>query len=192
MIRASAPLWTRHAAGLANAGSPSKTFLGRLVLLALCALFTGCSHYGLGPGAKLSFHSVYIPPVENRSDAPAAAALLSTLLRDEFLRDGRVQLVNSPEAAEATLSLVLVSYSRVGATARPGDTGLARKFAVTLSGKITLKDNRDGKVLFTGRTVDAVRDVFTDSGQLPSETQALPLLAGDLAKKVAHAALDVW
>lgn len=181
-----------RAAALAKAGSNWKVFLGRGAVFALCALFAGCSHYGLGTGAKLSFRSVYIPPVENRSDAPAAAALMSTLLRDEFLRDGRVQLVNSPEAAEATLSLVLVSYSRVAATARPGDTGLARKFAVTLAGKVTLQDNRDGKVLFTGRPVDAVRDVFTDSGQLPSEAQALPLLAGDLAKKVAHAALDVW
>jgi hypothetical protein len=117
---------------------------------------------------------------------------MSTLLRSEFLRDGRVQLVNSPEAAEATLALVLTGYSRVAATARPGDTGLARKFAVTLSGKLTLQDNRSGKVLFSGRPVDGVRDVFTDSGQLPAEAQALPDLAGDLAKKVAHAALDVW
>lgn len=164
----------------------------RFFLLALGVLLGGCSHYGLGTGAALSFHSVYIAPVENRSDAPAAAALVSTVLRSEFLRDGRVQLVNSPEAAEATLSLVLTGYSRVAATARPGDTGLARKFAVTLSGKLTLQDNRTGKVLFSGRPVDGVRDVFTDSGQLPAEAQALPDLAGDLAKKVAHAALDVW
>ena len=185
-LRASTKLWARLAAGLAKAGWPHP------VGLALCVIFAGCSHYGLGTGAKLSFHSVYIPPVENRSDAPAAAALMSTLLRDEFLRDGRVQLVNSPEAADTTLSLVLVGYSRVAATARPGDTGLARKFAVTLSGRITLKDNRNAQVLFSGRTVEGVRDVFTDSGQLPAEAQALPLLAGDLAKKVAHAVLDVW
>ncbi|MEN9661507.1 MAG: hypothetical protein RL324_456 [Verrucomicrobiota bacterium] len=164
----------------------------RFFLLAVGALLAGCSHYGLGTGVALPFHSVYIAPVENRSDAPAAAALMSTLLRSEFLRDGRVQLVNSPEAAEATLALVLTGYSRVAATARPGDTGLARKFAVTLSGKLTLQDNRSGKVLFSGRPVDGVRDVFTDSGQLPAEAQALPDLAGDLAKKVAHAALDVW
>jgi hypothetical protein len=192
MIRASKPLWTRRPAGSAQPGLQGRFFLTGIALLTLCALLAGCSHYGLGTRAKLAFRSVYVPPVENRSDAPAAAALLSTLLRDEFLRDGRVQLVNSPEAADATLSLVLVSYSRISATARPGDTGLARKFAVTLAGKITLKDNRDGKVLFGGRPVDAVRDVFTDSGQLSAEAQALPLLAGDLAKKVAHAALDVW
>jgi hypothetical protein len=164
----------------------------RFLLLALGALLAGCAHYGLGTGAAPAFHSVYLAPVENKSDAPAAAALVSTLLREEFLRDGRVQVVNAPEAAEATLTLVLADYGRLAATVRPGDTGLARKFVVTLSGRVTLRDNRSGKVLFSGRAVDGTRDVFTDSGQLPAESQALPLLAGDLAKKVAHAALDVW
>jgi hypothetical protein len=164
-----------------------------LVFLAGVSLaLAGCSHYGLGTGAKLSFRTLYVAPVENRSDAPAAAALMSGLLRDEFLRDGRVQLVNSPEAADASLSLVLITYSRIAATARPGDTGLARKFSLGLAGRATLKDNRHGKTLFSDRAVDSTRDDFTDSGQLLSEAQTLPLLAGDLAKKVAHAALDVW
>jgi hypothetical protein len=168
--------------------------LPRTLLLAAVVILTlaGCSHYGLGTGSKLSFRTLYVAPVENRSDAPAAAALMSNLLRDEFLRDGRVQVVNSPEGADATLALALVTYSRVAATARPGDTGLARKFAITLAGKATLTDNRNGRVLFSGRAVDGTRDDFTDSGQLLSEAQTLPLLAGDLAKKVAHAALDVW
>jgi hypothetical protein len=103
-----------------------------------------------------------------------------------------VQVVNSPAEAEATLTLVLTDYGRSAATVRPGDTGLARKFVVTLAGRLSLRDNRSGQLLFGGRTVEGTRDVFTDSGQLPSEAQALPLIAGDLAKKVAHAALDVW
>jgi hypothetical protein len=40
--------------------------------------------------------------------------------------------------------------------------------------------------------VNAVREVFTDSGQLQSEFQTLPLLADALATKVVHTALDVW
>ena len=166
--------------------------LPRFLLLALGLLLAGCSHYGLGTGPGPAFHTVFLAPVENKSDAPAAAALVSTLLREEFLRDGRVQVVDSPAAAEATVTLVLVDYGRIAATVRPGDTGLARKFVVTLAGRLTLQDNRSGKAMFTRRAVDGTRDVFTDSGQLQSEAQALPLIAGDLAKKVAHAALDVW
>jgi len=109
-----------------------------------------------------------------------------------LLRDGRVTLVNSAAEAEATLSLTLVEYQRAVATVRPGDTGLARTFALTLGANATLHDNRTGKDLFVQRRLNAARDVYTDSGQLQSEYQGLPLLAEALAHSAAHAVLDVW
>lgn len=156
------------------------------------ALLTGCSHYRLGTGQNLAFQTLYVAPVENRTMLPQAVALVSTALRDEFLRDGRVTLVNSPAEADATLTLTLSDYHRDVATVRPGDTGLARTFTLTLGATATLHDNRAGRDLFTRRPVDAGRDAYTDSGQLQSEYQSLPLLAGALAKKISHAALDVW
>lgn len=155
-------------------------------------LLAGCSHYHLGTGGVLAFHTLYVAPAENKTLLPQALALVSTTLREEFLRDGRVTLVNSPEQADATLTMTLTDYHREVATVRPGDTGLARTFALTLGATVTLHDNRSGKDLFAARPVDAERDAYTDSGQLQSEYQSLPLLAGALAKKVAHAALDVW
>jgi hypothetical protein len=152
----------------------------------------GCSHYQLGTGGTLAFHTLYVAPIENKTLLPQAHALVSTTLREEFLHDGRVTLVDSPEQADATLTVTLTDYHRDVATVQPNDTGLARKFALTLGATITLRDNRAGKNLMERRPVDAVRDSYTDAGQLQGEYQALPLLAGVLAKKVAHAALDVW
>ena len=103
-----------------------------------------------------------------------------------------MQLVSSATGADATLSLTIDTYRREIAAAREGDTGLARKFNVTLGATCSLRDNRTGRAIFEQRPVTAVREVFTDSGQLQSEYQALPLLAEALAAKVAHAALDVW
>jgi hypothetical protein len=162
-----------------------------VVLLGI-AVLTGCSHYRLGTGQNLAFQTLYVAPVENKTMLPQAVALVSTALRDEFLRDGRVTLVNSPEQADATLTLTLSDYHRDVATVRPGDTGLARTFTLTLGATVTLHDNRAGRDLFSKRPVDAGRDAYTDSGQLQSEYQSLPLLAGALAKKISHAALDVW
>ena len=156
------------------------------------ALLTGCSHYRLGTGQNLAFQTLYVAPVENKTMLPQAVALVSTALRDEFLRDGRVTLVNSSAEADATLTLTLSDYHRDVATVRPGDTGLARTFTLTLGATATLHDNRAGRDLFTRRPLDAGRDAYTDSGQLQSEYQSLPLLAGALAKKISHAALDVW
>lgn len=173
-------------------------------LLPLCTLLglflsTGCSHYRLGTTGKLSFHSLYIPPVENKAQMAQAVAVVTTQIREAFLRDGRVSLVNSAAEADATLAISLVSYARDTATARPDDTGLARKFNLNLTALCTLRNTTDNTVLFENRVIVVEQQIFAtatpqqaDSDQLQAEYQSLPQLAAKLADKVTHAALDVW
>lgn len=161
--------------------------------LAGCLLgLTACGHYQLGTETKLSFRTLYIEPIENKTMLPQAHALISTQLRETFARDGRVSLVNSASEADATLKVVLIDYHRDVAAVREGDTGLARKFMLTLGATCTLRDQRNSRALFENRAVKAQREAFTDRGQLQSEYQALPLLATTLASQISRAALDVW
>lgn len=168
--------------------SPAFTCL----LAAALLLATGCANYQLGTGATPSFRTLHLEPVANKTLLPQAQAIVSTRLRETFARDGRVGLANTTAGTDATLSVTITDYRREIAAVREGDTGLARKFNVTLGVTCTLRDNRSGKVIFENRPLSAVREVFTDSGQLQAEYQTLPLLAEALATKVAHAALDVW
>jgi hypothetical protein len=163
-------------------------FIGFLGLL-----LSGCSNYHLGTGGKTTFRTLYVAPVVNEnSNLPQAVAIVSTQIREAFLRDPRVILVNTPGEADATLTVSLVGYSRKSQTRQSTDTGLARKFDVTLDAEATLRDNRDNKVIFQDRKVQAVRQVFVDSGQLQAEYQNVPLLAEELGKNVLSATLDVW
>ena len=168
----------------------------RLLLSVACGglglLTAGCAHYQLGTGSQPGFQSLFVEPVANRTLVPQAQALISNQLRTGFARDARVRLVNTPTGADAVLSVALTGYRREVAAVREGDTGLARKFNVTLEATCTLRDQRTGKLIFENRPIQAVREVFTDGGQLQSEYQVLPLLAEALAAKVTHAALDVW
>jgi hypothetical protein len=157
-----------------------------------CGLLLGCAHYQLGTGATPGFHTVYVAPVENQTLLPQSQALLTTELRESFARDGRIALVNSADSADVTLKVTISNYGRDVAAARTDDTGLARKFNVTLGVVCTLNDRRTGKAIFENRPVHAAREVFTDSGQLQAEYQTLPLLAEAVAGKVVHATLDVW
>ncbi len=166
----------------------SLLFAGLAGLIAL----DGCAHYQLGSGTKPGFATLYIAPVQNRSDLPQAAAIVSAQLREAFLRDGRVGLVGSPAEADATLAVTLVSYSRETLTTQPGDAGLARKFGLTLNATATLHSQRSGQTLFAARPLQAERQIFTDSGQLLAETNAVPLLAETLATAALHATLDTW
>lgn len=160
--------------------------------LPLLAGLSACSHYRLGTEAKPPFSSLFIEPVVVKALIPQSRALFTTQLRDVFIRDARVSLTNSAESADATLLVVVRTYAREVATVRPGDTGLARKFMVTVQADATLLDRRSGKTLFARRPLVVKRELFTDSGQTQSEYQLLPLLAADLADKARHAVLDVW
>jgi outer membrane lipopolysaccharide assembly protein LptE/RlpB len=162
-----------------------------LLSAAALGLLSACAHYRLGTGGALAFHTLYIAPVESEAQVPQARALVGTQIREAFLRDGRVALVNSADEAEAVLRVTLKSYAREANVARADDTGLASKFSLTLAAECTLR-TRDGRALFEKRPVNAQRDTYTDSGQLQSEYQTLPLLADALATNIRHAVLDVW
>jgi len=163
-----------------------------LCLLAAVLWLAGCAGYQLGTGGTPKFSTLFIAPVASETLLPQAQALVTTQLREAFLRDGRVTLVNAAGGADAVLSVTLTGYGREVAVSRPDDTGLARRFDVTLKAQATLTDNRTRQALFARRPLAAQRGVFTDSGLVPAEYQTLPLLAELLAQEATHAVLDTW
>ena len=169
-----------------------RALLPVLCLLSSVLCFTGCAGYQLGTGATPKFGTLFIAPVTSETLIPQAQVLVTTQLREAFIRDGRVTLVNSAESADAVLQVSLMGYNREVAVSRQDDTGLARRFDVTLKAHATLTDNRTKQALFTRRPLTAKRGVFTDSGLVPAEYQTLPLLAELLAKEAEHAVLDTW
>jgi outer membrane lipopolysaccharide assembly protein LptE/RlpB len=167
----------------------------RLSVFALSVLLLSlgaCSSYHLGTGTEPKFSRLFIAPVGSEVLVPQAKATVTTQLRESFLKDGRVALADSAAEADAVLTIKLTGYGRDTTVARADDTGLARRFDVSLRARATLTDRRTGKDLFTNRPFTAKRGVFTDSGQLQSEYQALPLLAAELARQTVQAALDSW
>ncbi|MBL9216375.1 MAG: LptE family protein [Opitutaceae bacterium] len=152
----------------------------------------GCAHYQLGNEGELKFSRLYIAPVASDALVPQSRALVTTALREAFVRDGRVSLVDFPSEADAVLHVKLLGYERSVGVSRQDDTGLARRFDVTLRASATLRDNRSPQVYFADRPLAAKRGVFTDSGLVPAEYQLMPLLAEELAKEALHAVVDTW
>ncbi len=179
----------------AAGGAHRRETRGRLVVIGFLSSvlwLAGCAGYQLGTGGAPKFATLFIAPVGSETMLPQAQALVTTQLRQAFLRDGRVTLANSAAAADAVLQVTLTAYGREVTVSRQNDTGLARRFEVTLKAQATLTDNRTKQVLFARRTLTAQRGVFTDSGLVPAEYETLPLLAELLAKEATHAALDTW
>ncbi|WP_415907625.1 LPS assembly lipoprotein LptE [Oleiharenicola sp. Vm1] len=165
-------------------------FLASLVAVALGLV--SCAHYHLGTGAEPRFQTLHVAVVKSDVLVPQAAALVSTQVREAFIKDGRVRLVDSPAEADATLTLTLEDYHREQTVARADDTGLARRYDLILQARATLTDQRTKKIVFANQPLKVSRGAFTDSGQLQSEYQTLPLLAEQLAERALHAVLDTW
>jgi outer membrane lipopolysaccharide assembly protein LptE/RlpB len=174
----------------------------------LSALFAGClllftsacSHYRLGTGVERDFQSIFIAPVQTNAAYPQAAAVLTTQIRETFIRDGRVRVVNTPDEADAVLSVKLSSLQRAKLTSLTSDSGLARKMGLTLSATTTLQDPAGKKTWFTNRAVAVERQLFTDNGsadlqaiqQLQAEYALLPQLAQPFAQEILGSVLDTW
>lgn len=162
-----------------------------LLLLALGAGLASCGRYQLGSGTEPRFSTLHVAVVQTEALVPQARALVTTALREAFIKDGRVRLVDTADEAEAVLTVVLTGYRRQVAVAQPADTGLARRFDVELSARATLAD-RHGTALFQDRPLTVQRGVFVDSGQSQAEYQILPLLAERLAVQTVRVVLDPW
>lgn len=177
-----------------------------VLLSAFALLFAAaCSHYRLGTGVERDFETLFVPPVETAGELPQAAAILTTQIRETFIRDGRVRIVNTPDEADAVLVVKVSRVSRRALTGTPGDSGLARSIGLTLDTTATLRDPAGGKVWFADRPISVERQVFTDDGSAPpsgtflqpvqqtqAEYQLVPQLAEPLAERLMGAVLDTW
>jgi hypothetical protein len=176
-------------------------------LLAAAALFFGsaCANYRLGTGVEHEYRTVFIPPVATSGQVPQAAAILTTGIREAFIRDGRIRVVNTAEEADAVLTVTVKNLSRRSLTGLPGDSGLARSMGITLDAVATL-DSPDGKkTWFSDRAISVERQIFTDDGnaapvvsalqpvqQTQAEYQLVPQLSEALAERLKGAVLDTW
>lgn len=174
-----------------------------LLTLWVVGFLSGCKSYQFGNPTELPFKSIYIQPVTNGSFAPQAQALLSSQIREAFIRDGRTQVVTSEDEADAVLLVNLTEYGRTAAARQSDDTVLARDFDLALTAKVSLFDQNKGDYYFQGRELrersNAYADnPYADSGTLPTqdflqaEYQAMPRLTRDLARKIADEVLSPW
>lgn len=179
---------------------PVLAFFSLLLLL----VTSGCSHYRLGTGVEREYETVFIPPVETQGVLPQASALLTTQVREAFIKDGRLRVVNTRDEADAILTVTLKKLERAELTALPNDTGLARKMGLSLVASATLADPAGKKTWFADRPLRIERQIFTDDGsaagatflkpvqQTQAEYQLVPLFGEALADSLKGAVLDTW
>ena len=151
---------------------------------------SGCTSYQAGDGSSAPFSTLQINPVVNQSQAPQANQVLNHDIREAFIRSGKVHLDSA--GADTQLNVTLTKYERQTIATNSQDTGLARKYELTLTASCDLINLTESSPYFSTREVTATVDIFLDAGQTQAETTAIPLLSKKLAEAIAKEVLQVW
>jgi hypothetical protein len=156
-----------------------------ITFLLFFSVLGGC-RYALGPAGKLSFDRLYVRVVHNDSLAPQAGPLLSRALREEILRDVRTRLVNSPEDADAILTVRLIDYDQIPEAYRSDDTALAASFRLRLFALAHLNSSPSGKSLLKETLFNSNASTITSSQtETPVSRQPMMTTSRSLARQIA-------
>ncbi len=159
-------------------------------LLALVLFSNGCAGYRLGPtnGLAAGEKSIQIIPFSNQTMEPRLGDAVTIQMRRQLQRDGTYRLATHDDG-DILLSGAVIHYRRQEVSFLPTDILTVRDYRLSLTAQVMARERGTGKVLFeqpvTGSTLIRVGADLTSS-----ERQALPLLAGDLARNVAALLVD--
>ena len=153
--------------------------LSSVIALAL----SGCAGYRLGPtNPAARGKSVQINPFLNQTLEPRLTDAVALQLREELQRDGTYKLA-CHEDGDIVVSGTITRYDRLELSFEPTDVLTVTDYRLQLTAQVRAMDRSSGKVLLD-QLVRGVTLVRVGTDLTSSERQALPLLAGDLARNV--------
>ncbi len=156
-----------------------------LMVMPLAFLVGGCAGYKLGPANGLAAQekSVQIIPFSNQTLEPRLGDAVTSQIRKQLQRDGTYRLATHDDG-DIVVSGVVTHYRRQEVSFLPTDILTVHDYRLNLTAQVSARERGTGKVILdqpvTGTTIIRVESDLTST-----ERQALPLLAGDLAKNVA-------
>jgi lipopolysaccharide assembly LptE-like protein len=160
-------------------------------LLLLSSFLFGCAGYHVGPVTKTSFHSIAVPMFRNQTLIPQLEAQISNAVIQRLQQDGSVQ-IESRSRADAILTGTVLRYDRVALRSLRTNTDIPREFRISITVRVEARDRRTGETVLKSTEVVGTSDVLIGEDQQSAEYQALPLVADDIAKRVAGLLVESW
>ncbi len=121
-----------------------------LLFLTLTASLTGCGYALVGRASSNvppDVKSVYIRPLENRTQRSQVEQALTRAVADEMVARNRFSIVGTPDGADAELSGAVTGFD-VRPVAFDG-TGLATQYEIVVIAQITFKRLGTDKVIWS-------------------------------------------
>jgi hypothetical protein len=174
-----------HSKSEFKARRSSKCRLFRWVLLVgVCCSLVGCAGYNLGPvnNQVAGATSVQVRPFVNDTLEPRLTDAVTSQLRKQIQRDGTFQLATHDDG-DIVVSGSIIRYGRLELSYSPKDTLTVVDYRLSLAAKVKATERGTGKVLLDEELM-GFTIIRVNNDLVSSERQALPILAGELAKTI--------
>ncbi|MHB8056172.1 MAG: LPS assembly lipoprotein LptE [Candidatus Aminicenantales bacterium] len=123
-----------------------------ILILGLCAaVFPACGYTLRGSGrflADKNIKTVYVPLFKNSTTRFEIDLKLTEAVINEFVTRGGVKVVQTPEAADATLEGEVLAFG-VNPIAYSGNQGSADRYSIIISTSVTLRELKTNTVVFS-------------------------------------------
>jgi outer membrane lipopolysaccharide assembly protein LptE/RlpB len=139
----------------------------KLFLLSTFLLIAGCGYHLVGTGTTLPSHlkTIAIPVFENKSSQPNIHRDITNSIRQSFINDGRLKVVNTSKA-DLVMKGVINNYTLQAVSFTAED--VAREYYVQLGGGIDVQD-RVKKKRFLKQNFTTKWDFQTEADVINSE-----------------------
>lgn len=159
----------------------------------IVSLFLGaCASYQMGTSVDLPYKSIAVAPPKNFSSLPQIEGALNAALRHAIQTSSELTLA-SGESPDATLEVSILEIRRDIAAVSAADVGRGRKFELTAKLELSLKKaDGSGQYFFQSRPLSTTQDIYTDSGLVDAEYQAVPQITREMANRISETLADLW
>lgn len=158
-----------------------------LVIVLIFAFLSGCA--GQGRSIPVNVNNLYIQTFQNNSSESALESILTEDVIQEFLADGRLEVVQRSEA-DAILIGTITRYKHIPLIYN--DQDIVQQYKVRMEISITLRDATTREVLWTHP--DILRETTYSDIQPPIETEldAQERVSEQLARDAVTSTVEGW
>ncbi|MCD5401689.1 LPS assembly lipoprotein LptE [candidate division NPL-UPA2 bacterium] len=154
----------------------------------LLFLLAGC---GYSPRLLLErdLRTIALESLENQTFEHDLGVLVTEAVRDEFIFDGTLRVVEEAQA-DLLLSGVITNY--ILETLSYDRDGRAESYRLRVRTKLTLKNLRAEEVIWQDRIIEGDARYLLAGPLARTEAQARDEALRDLAREILRQAIDIW
>ena len=151
-----------------------------------------CSTYQPLSSNNLSYKSIHIGHIHNKTFATELNALLENSVRKQIIQKSSLSIIEKGKA-DTILEVYLISFEKSESATQSGDPTKARSYNLKFAIQANLWDSRNSKYIFYKKNYRASKNIHNDFlKDSATEYQEISILVDQLANQLITDIINPW